>query len=96
MFTLEIGENVTNFNITGTAGNVVTINSQTAGFPFTMSKTSGTVSSDYLSIRDSIVTGGASWYAGANSTNVSGNTGWIFTAPPVIANSNFLQFMNAR
>jgi hypothetical protein len=37
---------------------------------------------DYVSLKDSTATGGASFYAGANSTDVSGNTGWTFTAPP--------------
>jgi hypothetical protein len=41
------------------------------------------VSVDYLSIQDSNATGGAAWYAGTTSTNVSNNLGWIFTAPPV-------------
>ncbi len=80
---------VSNFTISGTAGNIVTINSNSAGSQFTISKSSGIVSSDYLSIRDSNATGGASWYAGANSTNVSNNTGWIFTAPPAGNTSSF-------
>jgi hypothetical protein len=37
---------------------------------------------DYLSIKDSNATGGATWYAGANSVDAGNNTGWIFTAPP--------------
>ena len=73
---------VNGFNLKGTAGNLITISSATAA-THTLSKASGTVSCDYLSITNSIATGGASWYAGANSTNVSGNTGWIFTAPPI-------------
>lgn len=85
-------QTVSNFNLNGTAGNIVTINSTVAGSPATISKTSGIVSCDYLSIKDNTATGGASWYAGANSTNVSGNTGWIFTAPPVYKNNNFLAF----
>ena len=72
---------VNGFNLRGTAGNLITISSATAA-THTLSKASGTVSCDYLSITNSIATGGASWYAGANSTNVSGNTGWTFTAPP--------------
>jgi hypothetical protein len=72
---------VNGFNLSGTAGNLITISSATAA-THTLSKASGTVSCDYLSITNSIATGGASWYAGANSTNVSGNTGWIFTASP--------------
>jgi len=86
--------NVTNFNITGTAGNVVTLNSSFTPAQFTLNKSSGTVSCDYLSIQDSNATGGASWYAGANSTNVSNNTGWVFTAPPATGNTSsfFLLF----
>jgi hypothetical protein len=81
---------VTNWNVSGTAGNLVTITSSAAGTAATLSKASGTVSSNYLSLKDSAATGGATWYAGANSTNVSGNSGWIFTAPPVVtAGGNF-------
>ena len=66
----------------GTAGNLVTIESATAGNDFPISCASGTVSCDYISLKDSTASGGAAFYAGANSTNVSGNTGWTFTAPP--------------
>lgn len=90
-FTASTTQTLTNFSLSGTAGNLVTINSSTAGTQATLSKTSGTVSCDYLSIQDSGAQGGASWYAGAHSTNVSNNTGWIFTAAPIV-NSNFLMF----
>ena len=43
------------------------------------SKSSGNVAANFMSIQDSTATGGATWYAGGNSTNVSGNTGWIFS-----------------
>lgn len=86
-FTSATTQTITNWNVSGTAGNLVTITSSTAGSAATLSKSSGTVSSDYLSLKDSTATGGASWYAGANSTNVSGNTGWIFTASPTVKRS---------
>jgi hypothetical protein len=89
-FTAGTTQTITNWNLNGTAGNLVTILSSVAGTPATVSKASGTVSADYLSLKDSTATGGAAWYAGANSTNVSGNSGWIFTAPPVVtAGGNF-------
>lgn len=72
---------VSNFVANGSAGNIISITASTPGTPATITKTSGLVSCDYLSIQDSAATGGAAWYAGANSTNVSGNSGWIFTAP---------------
>ena len=73
---------VQNFSVSGTAGNVIIINSSSTGTQATLSDASGTIACDYLFIRDSAATGGASWYAGANSTNLSNNTGWVFTAPP--------------
>lgn len=85
-FTASTNTTFNNFNLNGTAGNLITISSVTAA-THTLSKASGTVSCNYLSITNSTATGGASWYAGANSTNVSGNTGWIFTAPPFVVNS---------
>lgn len=84
---------VTSFTSTASSGNVAKLISGTAGTAATLSKSSGTVSIDYVSIKDSSATGGASWYAGANSTNVSGNSGWVFTAPPSGSNSNFLMLM---
>jgi hypothetical protein len=82
---------VTEFTASGEAGRVLTLQSSSNGTARTLKKTSGTVSVDYMSIRDSTATGGAGWYAGANSTSVSNNTGWVFTAPPV--GNFFLMFM---
>lgn len=65
----------------GTSGNLITCQSTSSGSAWTVSKSSGYVSCDYLSLKDSTATGGASWFAGNNSTNVSGNSGWIFTNP---------------
>lgn len=70
------------FATNGSAGNPVILASTSSGSAATLSKTNGTVSVDYTSIKDSHAVGGASWYAGTHSTNVSGNTGWIFEAPP--------------
>ena len=81
LFLAGVTNTFNNFNLNGTAGNLITIASTTAS-THTLSKASGTVSVDYLSITNSTATGGATWYAGANSTNGGGNSGWIFTAPP--------------
>jgi hypothetical protein len=91
-FTVSTTQTITNWNVNGTAGNLVTIVSSTAGTAASLSKSSGTVSANYLSIKDSTATGGAAWYAGANSTNVSGNSGWIFTAPSTSTGNFFLLF----
>jgi len=74
----------TTFNVNGTADKLMTINSSTGGVAATISKSSGMVILDYLSIQDSTASGGASWYAGLNSTSVSGNSGWIFNALPMV------------
>jgi len=72
----------TSFTLTGSAGFLASISAVTAGSRATLTKADGRVSSDYLSIQDIAATGGVTWYAGANSTSVSNNTGWTFTAPP--------------
>jgi hypothetical protein len=69
--------NVTNFNLSGTAGNLVTLNSTTAGTQANIRKTSGTVNAQYLNIQDSNAAGGATWNA-LNSINSGNNTGWNF------------------
>lgn len=81
LFTTGSTQTISNWEIDGAPGNLVTIGSTTAG-THTLFKASGTVSADYLSISNSAATGAAAWYAGANSTNGGGNSGWIFTAPP--------------
>lgn len=65
------------FNVNGLAGKLMTLNSSSGGVAATLSKSSGTVLVDYLSIQDSTATGGATFNA-THSTNVSGNTGWSF------------------
>ena len=45
-------------------------------------ESSSIVTGDYLNVLNCPVTGGGGWYAGNNSVNGGGNTGWIFTAPP--------------
>jgi hypothetical protein len=91
--TMSYGNTITitgAFNAVGSLGNLITIKSATAGTQRTITKASGVVSADYLSLQDSNVTGGATWYAGANSTNVSNNTGWLFSAAPALGRTGLL------
>ncbi|OGZ65504.1 MAG: hypothetical protein A2822_04385 [Candidatus Staskawiczbacteria bacterium RIFCSPHIGHO2_01_FULL_41_41] len=78
------------FSCSGSSGNVITINSSSDGVAATLSKASGIVACNYLSLQDSAATGGATWRAGSNSTDVSGNTGWTFgtVAPPAPSGFN--------
>lgn len=61
----------------GNGSNVLTINSSSSGTPATISKAVGRFEGGFLSIKDSTAVG--TFYAGSNSTNVSGNSGWIFS-----------------
>lgn len=56
------------------------ISSDTA--QFTLSKSSGIVSCDYLDISNSNATGGATWYAGSHSNDTTNNDGWLFGDVP--------------
>lgn len=64
--------------LSGSTGAVITITTGTAGHLCTINKTGGVVSVDYVSLKDSAVGGTAIWVTGPNSTNVSGNTGWLW------------------
>lgn len=87
---------VGNWTVAGSSGNLITLNSSTAGTQATLTLTGGgIVSVNYLNIRDSAATPSTlTWYAGANSVNTSNNTGWIFAAPARAANFNFFMFFN--
>jgi hypothetical protein len=82
LFTAATTTTITNaFNVQGTPGKLMTVGSVTAA-SHTLTDASGVVSCDYLSLSRSTATGGASWYAGANSTDGGNNTGWIFRKAP--------------
>ena len=86
------------FALAGTSGNLITINTTSSGTKALLNLVSGgTVNtSNYLSIQDSYaepIT--LTWYAGANSTNVSGNVGWIFTAAPATNTGSFFIFLGS-
>lgn len=80
LFTGGTTQTINDFTLSGTSGNLITVDSTTAS-PFTLSKSSGTVSVSFLDIQDSIATGGADWQALTIDGNVDSgnNTGWIFS-----------------
>lgn len=85
LFSAGTTQTITNWNITGSSGNVVTINSTTTGTHTLTKAGGGEVRSDYLSIQHSIATPSNTWYAGVNSTNnqsvATTGSGWLFTVP---------------
>ncbi len=89
--TVTAGVTITvgSLNAVGILGNVITLNSLTNGSSWTLSS-SGAFVCDYMSIRDSHASGGSYFFAGYNSNNVSGNTGWVFSN---LSTSGFQIFM---
>jgi hypothetical protein len=85
-------QTVSTFTVNGSAGNVKIIKSTTAGSRATLSKASGTVTSDYVSLQDSAATGGATWNA-TNATDAGNNTGWIINGVQSGATGNFFFVM---
>jgi len=76
--TLTIG---TAFNVFGTSGKLMTVKSITGGTPAYIRKISGgPIVTDYLSVQDIRAKSPFSFWAGANSTNVSGNGNITFAA----------------
>jgi hypothetical protein len=88
-FTASTTTTVSTFTASGNPSFAVTLNSSTAGTNYTLTKTGGgVVSCNYLNISYSTATPSTlTWYAGTGSVNTAGNTGWIFTAPPSVANT---------
>lgn len=80
----------------GTLGRLLTLQSTVAGSAATISDASGTITVSYVSIRDSIATGGATFKAPLNlgNVNVSNNTGWDFSNIVIVSgvNTNFFAF----
>lgn len=84
-FTAGTTTTVTSWSVSGSSGNLMTISSIT-GASHTLTKSGGRqISSDYLSVTNSTASPANTWFAGANSTDGGGNSGWLFTVvtPPV-------------
>lgn len=70
------------FSVSGTAGNLVTLNTSTPGSQATLSDSAGTNSVSFVSLQDINATGGATWDAFLKNGNVDAgnNVGWDFRA----------------
>jgi hypothetical protein len=71
-------QTLANFSAAGILNDLLSIFAIPAGSTFTLTKPSGTVNASYLSIKDCIATGGATWNA-TYSTDAGNNTGWTIT-----------------
>ncbi len=82
--TAGITQTFTTLTTNGSVGNLAKLLSSSAGSPATLARSGSTnnIFLNYLSLKDITITGSTWFYAGLNSTNVSGNTGWYFLNPP--------------
>ena len=73
-------QTVAAFGVSGTAGNLITLNTSTSGTRATLIDTDGTNEVSNVSIKDINATGGAIWNAFLKSGNVDAgnNSGWDF------------------
>lgn len=89
LFTAGTTQTIADWQISGTAGKVKTINSTTTGtFNLVITGTAN-ASADYLNIQHCIATPFNRWFAGNNSVNNQGvataGRGWRFMAPPGVS-----------
>lgn len=83
-FTDGTTQTVTNFVCTPIGTTTVTLNgTSTAGWALNKLGVGKIGNLDYLVISYSTANPGNVWYAGPNSTDVTGNTGWIFNTKPL-------------
>ena len=75
--------------LNASSGNVITLQSSTAGSTANLFKAAGRVDGNFLSLKDITASGGASFYAGPNSTVVSNVTGWRYHHAPQMMLSMF-------
>ncbi|NCW72458.1 MAG: hypothetical protein EBW12_05550 [Actinobacteria bacterium] len=85
-FTSGTTTTFTGLGFSGTSGNLIVIDASSTT-NYTFSQASGTVLCDYLSLSRSTATGGATFYAGSNSTDAGNNIGWSFTSGNINATS---------
>ncbi len=79
-FTAGTTQTFTSFALTGTAGNLITIDTNTGASTFNLSDSTGTNQIYYTSVTRSVAGGGATWNAFLSDGNVNGggNSGWAF------------------
>jgi hypothetical protein len=94
--TITFATNLTidTWSVTGTSGNVVTVNSNFAGTQRTINLTNATNDIDFLDVQDIGISQPNRFYVGANSTDSGNNLNVIFTAAPSLIETGnmFLMF----
>lgn len=88
--TFSANQTITTWTVTGTAGNVVTVNSNNVGIRRTITLGNVTSGIDYLSVKDIGITDTNRFYVGVNSTDGGNNLNVYFTAAPSLSTGNML------
>lgn len=90
-FTAGTTQTVTDFDVSGTAGNLITLNSSVSGSRATLTDSGGVNSVSYVSIKDIAATGYGEWQAYTSNGNVDNgnNVGWVFAEPPPLTASEY-------
>lgn len=97
-FTITTLQIVRVFNVFGTSGKLMTVNSSTGGTPAFLSIVGAPSTCDWLSVQDIFASEPYKFYVGSNTTSVSGNTNLnVGTAAsaPYIRFSNYLNTSGA-
>lgn len=93
LYKLEFNKTQTVFNHLRAIGNNCTpigLESTEPGQRSTIFSNDATVIGDFIQMRDQTAAGGAHFSAGAHSTDISNNTGWIFEESPDFIEIGFL------
>lgn len=84
-YTLESGKTqviLEKLNMSGNGCFPISLRSSNTGSPSFIFKSAGVVSAAFVEMRDQYATGGAVFYTGDYSVDLSGNNGWIFGSGP--------------
>jgi hypothetical protein len=84
-------QTVTDFDVSGTSGNLITLNASTPGSRATLTDSGGVNSVSFVDIKDIAATGYGEWQAYTSNGNVDSgnNVGWVFAAPPAFVASEY-------
>lgn len=84
-------QTVTDFDVSGTSGNLITLNASTPGSRATLTDSGNVNSVSFVDIKDIAATGYGEWQAYTSNGNVdSGNNlGWVFAEPPPLTASEY-------
>jgi len=84
LFTNASTQTISNWGVSGSSGNSVTVSSTSSTRANLVKAGGGIVSADYLRISNTNATPSTNtWYAGAHSLNLGNNIGWLFVVPPL-------------